>query len=81
MEKSVNVTEIMLGNILSVMEGFNFSKDMSATIVGGTKKLERLVAAGKIEAVKESHARNGKWKCNAAQVLRHCRDMRTKRGS
>lgn len=73
---SVNPAEIQLENIFIVMEQFNFSKDISATIVGGPKKLESLIASGKIYAVKECNSQNGKWKCNAAQVLRHCRNMR-----
>ena len=75
---SVNAAEIQLENMFLVLERFNFSKDDSAFIVGGAKKLEALVAAGKIHAVKVSKAKNSKWKCNAAQVLRHCRNMREK---
>ena len=74
--KEVNPKEILLENILIVMERVNFSKDISAMIVGGTKKLEDLVASGKIDAEKGCNAQNSKWKCNAAQVLRHCRNMR-----
>ena len=73
---SLNPAEVQLENIFMVMERFNFSKDISASIVGGPKKLEALIAAGKIEAYKSSNSQNGKWKCNAAQVLRHCRKMR-----
>lgn len=75
---SVNPSEILLDNILCVMERETFCKDTAAKIVGGVKKLENLIAAGKIEAVKGSNAQNSKWRCNAAQVLRHCRNMRTK---
>lgn len=75
---SVNPAEILLENILMVMERETFGKDTAAKIVGGVKKLENLIAAGKIEAVKECKAQNGKWQCNAAQVLRHCRNMRPK---
>ncbi len=75
---SVNVAEIQLENIFLVMERFNFSKDDAAYIVGGVKKLETLVAEGKIEAVKKSKAQCGKWFCNATQVLKHCRNMRKK---
>ena len=53
-----------------------FSKDLSAKIVGGVKKLENLIAAGKIEATKPNNVQNGKWFCNASQVLHHCRNMR-----
>lgn len=74
--KEVNPKEILLENILIVMERVNFSKDIAAMIVGGPKKLEDLVATGMIEAEKGCNAQNSKWKCNAAQVLRHCRNMR-----
>ena len=58
------------------MESQTFSKDLSAIIVGGVKKLENLIAAGEIYAEKGTSAQNSKWKCNAAHVLRHCRNMR-----
>ena len=74
--KSVSPSEILLENILIVMNGETFSKDLSAKIVGGSKKLENLIAAGKIESSKPTKAQNGKWFCNAAQVLQHCRNMR-----
>ena len=73
---SVNPKEILLENILAVMANEYFSKDLSAKIVGGVKKLEGLIAAGKIEAHKPNNVQNGKWFCNAAQVLQHCRNMR-----
>lgn len=73
---SVNAAEIELENIFAVMERLTFGKDTAAMIVGGTKKLEALIAAGKIEAVKPCKAKNGKWQCNAAHVLRYCRNMR-----
>ena len=74
--KELNLAEIQLENIFLVMERFNFCKDMAATIVGGPRKLEQLIASGKISAEKRSSSQNGKWQCNAAQVLRHCRNMR-----
>lgn len=75
-ECPVNPKEILLENILAVMEYENFSKDLSAKIVGGTGKLESLIASGKIRAVKSTNAQNSKWKCNASQVLSFCRNMR-----
>lgn len=75
---SVNTAEIMLENIFRVMERETFCKDKAAKIVGGVKKLEDLIAAGEISAEKGCNAQNSKWKCNAAQVLRHCRNMRKK---
>lgn len=73
---SVNPQEILLENILAVMANEYFGKKLSAKIVGGEKKLEDLIAAGKIEAHKPNNVQNGKWFCNAAQVLQHCRNMR-----
>lgn len=73
---SLNAAEVQLENIFMVMERFDFCKDTAATIVGGPKKLEELIAAGKIIADKGTNAQNSKWRCNAAQVLRHCRNMR-----
>lgn len=76
---SVNPEAIMLENIMRVMERQTFCKDTAAKIVGGPKKLEALIASGEIQAEKGCNAQNSKWKCNAAQVLRHCRNMRPKR--
>ena len=73
---SVNPSEILRENILIEMNGHYFCKDTAAKIVGGTKRLERLIAAGEIEAEKRANAQNGKWYCNAAQVLRHCCNKR-----
>lgn len=73
---SVNPKEILLENILIAMESETFSKDTAAKIVGGPGKLENLIAAGEIHDVKGTNAQNSKWKCNAAHVLRHCRNMR-----
>lgn len=75
---SVNPAEIELENIFRVMERLTFCKDTAASIVGGPKKLEALIAEGKIHAEKGCNAQNSKWKCNAAQVLRYCRNMRPK---
>lgn len=76
---SLNPEAIMLENIFAVMAGETFSKDLSAKIVGGVKKLEDLIAAGAIEADKPNNVQNGKWHCNAAQVLRNCRNMRKRK--
>lgn len=47
-----------------------FGKTMAAKIVGGRTRLENLVAEGKIRAEKKNNmAQNGKWTCNAGDVL------------
>lgn len=76
---SLNPEAVQLENIFAVMEDECFCKDLSAKIVGGVKKLEDLIASGAIEAHKPSNVQNGKWFCNAAQVLRHCRNMRKRK--
>ena len=73
---SVNPSEILLENILIEMNGHYFCKDTAAKIVGGTKRLERLIAAGEIEAEKRANAQNGKWYCNAAQLPLSAREGR-----
>lgn len=73
---SVNPSEILLENILLVMSNETFCKDKAAKIVGGSKRLQDLIAAGEIMAEKPANSQNGKWYCNAAQVLRHCRNAR-----
>ncbi|MDD3038874.1 hypothetical protein [Bacteroides sp.] len=65
--------EILLDNIVRVMSNETFGKDMSSSIVGGERKLISLIEEGKIESDKPTDAQNGKWHCNAAQVLLHCR--------
>lgn len=76
---SVNPKEILLDNILATMSRFTFGKEMAATIVGGESKLLALIADGSIECEKTTKSQNGKWFCNAAQVLKHCRNTRTTR--
>lgn len=73
------IAEILLDNILDVMSTETFSKDKSAFIVGGQKKLSMLIEAGEIDCYKPSNTQNGKWRCNAAQVLRHCRCTKKKK--
>ncbi|MBJ2189114.1 MAG: hypothetical protein JFR41_10890 [Muribaculaceae bacterium] len=72
----VDSPQIHLENILLVMEKVTFGKDLAAKIVGGVKKLEGYIASGEIAAEKRASVQNGKWYCNAADVLRHCRKMR-----
>ena len=67
------MAEILLDNILRLFSTETFGKDKSAYYVGGEKKLMNLIEAGKIESDKPVNAQNGKWHCNAAQVLLHCR--------
>lgn len=72
----VNEKEILLENILAATSGMVFSQKTAVKIVGGKGKLLALIADGKIDCTKDNGSQNGKWFCNAAQVLSHCRNMR-----
>lgn len=50
-------------------KGITFSKSTAMKFIGSRTKLERLVAEGKIRMDKVSEAQNGKWRCNAGDVL------------
>lgn len=67
-----NTAAILLENILLAMEDECFSKDLSAKIVGGEGKLEKLIKSGSIRFEKSTNKQNGKWFCRASDVLRHC---------
>lgn len=62
--KAEHLTEIYL-----LMGRHVFGYRMAASIVGGRARLDRLIGEGRVQASKKSEAQNGKWYCNAAQVL------------
>lgn len=74
----VSTNDILLDNILRIMQGETFGKNKAAYIVGGKKRLIELIVQGKISSDKPTNTQNGKWQCNAADVLMHCRNTRTK---
>ena len=76
--KQMNAPAIHLENILMAMANKSFCKTTAAEIVGGRTRLVRLVESGEIRATKTSKQQNGRWYCNAADVLRHCKNMRKK---
>lgn len=69
----VDKTSMKLEAIYRRTNKLTFGKNVSAIIVGGKVKLERLVGEGKIRAEKPANAQNGKWYCNASDVLRHAK--------
>lgn len=77
MSASNSIEAITLDNILVLFEKMTFGKDKSSYIVGGERKLEQLISEGKVRATKPTMHQHGKWYCNAADVLRHCRNMRS----
>ena len=63
-KKAEHLTEIYL-----LMGKHVFGYRMAASIVGGRARLDRLIGEGRVMAEKRSTSQNGKWYCNAAQVL------------
>jgi hypothetical protein len=67
-----NEAQARLDTILRLMNDKTFGLRYSEKIVGGRARLERLIVEGKIRAEKgNTSAQNGKWLCNAADVLRY----------
>lgn len=57
--------------IMRVMNGMTFGLRYSERIVGGRGRLMRLIEQGHIRAEKgNGNVQNGKWLCNASDVLR-----------
>ena len=63
--------EAKLADILAIMDRETFGQRKSASIVGGLKRLMRLMEEGKIRSDKPTNKQNGKWFCNAADVLKY----------
>ena len=63
--------EARLADILTIMECKTFGRNEAASIVGGRGKLIKLMDEGKIRVSKPTNKQNGKWFCNAADVLRY----------
>lgn len=63
-KKAEHLTDIYL-----LMGKHVFGYRMAASIVGGRARLDRLIGEGRVQAEKRSSSQNGKWYCNAAQVL------------
>lgn len=60
--------------IMRVMNDKTFGYRFSERIVGGRARLERLITAGLIRAEKgNKEVQNGKWLCNASDVLRYAK--------
>lgn len=65
---------VALLTILRVMNDKTFGFRFSEKIVGGRARLERLIIEGKVRAEKgNQNAQNGKWLCNASDVLRYAK--------
>ena len=66
--------EERLETIYRVMNRETFGLRTSERIVGGRARLLRLIPEGRVRAEKTNgSAQNGKWQCNAGDVLRFAR--------
>ena len=54
-----------------VLNNKTFGRDQAADIVGGMSRLKSLVGSGRIRAEKRTNKQNGKWFCNAYDVIIH----------
>lgn len=70
----INLDAARLETIYRVMNSETFGLRKAEKIVGGRTRLLRLIDEGKIRAEKTNgQAQNGKWFCNAGDVLRYAR--------
>lgn len=70
----INLEAARLETIYRVMNSETFGLRKAEKIVGGHARLLRLIEEGKIRAEKTNGtAQNGKWFCNAGDVLRYAR--------
>jgi hypothetical protein len=61
-----------LETIYRVMNDKVFGFRAAEKIVGGRARLQKLIVEGKVRATKgNAQAQNGKWLCNASDVLRN----------
>ena len=70
----INLDAARLDVIYRIMNGEVFGLKQASRIVGGQTRLLRLIEEGKVRAEKRNAtAQNGKWMCNAGDVLRYAR--------
>lgn len=63
--------EARLADIFAIMDRETFGQRKAASLVGGLARLIRLIEDGKIRSDKLTNKQNGKWYCNAADVLKY----------
>ena len=69
-----SLDSLKLDVIYRIMNGETFGLRQSQRIVGGRARLFRLIEEGKVRAEKvNGKVQNGKWQCNASDVLRYAR--------
>ncbi|MDH6356972.1 hypothetical protein [Parabacteroides sp. PF5-9] len=81
MNERISNAESLLDAILFATNDKTYGQREAATIVGGMGRLIKLIENGCIRAEKKSNTQNGKWYCNASDVLRHAVPYRRTRRS
>lgn len=68
---------VTIRQLISIMlrNEMTFGQREASKIVGGRTRLERLVAEGRIRMEKPTMAQNGKWFCNAGDVVFYAKDV------
>lgn len=56
-----------------VLNDKTFGRNEAADIVGGLARLRRLIEKGLIRMEKQTNKQNGKWFCNAWDVIKYAR--------
>lgn len=56
-----------------VLNDKTFGRDQAADIVGGLERLKYLIGKGLIRAEKVNRKQNGKWFCNAYDVIKYAK--------
>ena len=59
--------------VLRAAERLRLTKRQAEVMVGGRRRLEKLVSEGKIEAVKKGERQTARWECNGADVIRYAK--------
>lgn len=71
----VNNDSQRLTHIFEIMNNETFGQRKAARLVGGLGRLLQLIEAGKVRSDKPTNKQNGKWFCNAADVLKYAKPL------
>lgn len=70
-EERVNSPLHRINCILLAFDNEVISKSMASRLVGGKSTLNTLISKGKVRVEKRNSCQNGKWFCNAGDVVRN----------
>lgn len=63
--------EIRFRSLLIRLQGLVISRTVAVKIVGGEKRLDKLISQGKLNVKKNAGASNTMWRFDAAEVARY----------